>query len=354
MNEKLYEALEICLNDLEAGADLGSVLMRYPEMADELRPLLEASIAARSLGSYQVPVPAMRRGRARVLQHAAEMREAGQKPRWFGIAFRRLATALALASVFFLSGTGLVRASNGALPGDNLYPVKRTWEGVQLVFVVNPESREELENEFELERLEEVDELLGAKKYQSISFTGTVIGQNGDKWSVSGIPVQIVPSSHLPVDPINVGTFISVLGHTNAQGFVEVDRIEILAASFLTPVPPAEYEGKLEAERHDGLELEEIEKSEGNDAEGEGSEGEALSGDNSEGESISNLDGEGGGEGEDGNKENTDAESSDSESIKADGSDSESNDKESSKDNGEGDSHDGGDSGEDSGGEVGD
>ena len=340
MNENLYEALEICLNALEAGADLGSVLMRFPDMADELRPLLEASVAVRSLGSYQVPVPAMRRGRARVLQHAAEMREAGQKSRRFGIAFRRLTTALALMLVFFLSGTGLVGASNGALPGDNLYPVKRTWEDVQLKFVANPVSREELEDEFELERLEEVDELLGRRRHEAISFAGTVIGQNGDQWSVSGIPVQIVPTSQLPVEPVNVGTFISVKGHTNAQGFVEVEQIEILTAGSLAPLVPVENDGKLEAERQNGPDGEEVEKSEQKGTEGEELDGESLSGDKLEGESIS--DGKDSGEAESDNKDSNDTESSNSE-------DSSSENKDKGDDS---DSHDGGGSGEDGGGKV--
>ena len=132
MNDNLYEALEDCLIAIERGADIGVALERFPEMADELRPLLEASIRARSMASTEVPVEAMRRSRAHLLQHAAVMREAQQKPSRPGLFFWRLGTALAMALVVFLSGNGLVRASNGAIPGDNLYPVKRTWEDVRL------------------------------------------------------------------------------------------------------------------------------------------------------------------------------------------------------------------------------
>ena len=37
----LYEALEICLQDLEQGAEIETVLFDYPELADELRPSLK-------------------------------------------------------------------------------------------------------------------------------------------------------------------------------------------------------------------------------------------------------------------------------------------------------------------------
>jgi hypothetical protein len=63
MNEKLYEALEVCLNALETGADIEAVLNLYPQLADELRPLLEASVQARSLALPAVPEAVMQRER---------------------------------------------------------------------------------------------------------------------------------------------------------------------------------------------------------------------------------------------------------------------------------------------------
>ncbi len=43
MND-IYDVLEICLQELENGADMESVLARYPELAAELRPILKASV----------------------------------------------------------------------------------------------------------------------------------------------------------------------------------------------------------------------------------------------------------------------------------------------------------------------
>jgi hypothetical protein len=245
MNDKLYEALEICLNALETGAAPESVLRLFPEMKDELLPLLEASRQARLLAIPEVPAVVLRRNRARVLQHAASMREASAKARRQRalFAFPRLATSLAIAFLFLFSGTGLVRASGGALPGDNLYPVKRTWEDVRLLLVFNPESREELESEFEQERLHEVDELLAEGRHETITFAGVVTEQNGDLWVVSGVPVQITPESRLPGTPVTVGTSIMLQGRTNAQGFVEAEYIEVLGSNILLPTGvPTEIE----------------------------------------------------------------------------------------------------------------
>ena len=208
MNEKFYEALEVCLQAIETGAEIESVLKRYPQMADELRPILETSVQAQSLATPSVPEAAIRRGRARVLQHAAGMSAPAQGSRRSIFSFPRLATSLALAFIFILSGTGLVRASDGALPGDNLYPIKRTWEDMRLLLVFDPEGREELEDEFEQERLHEIDELLVEGRHETITFAGLVTEQNGDQWMVSGIHVQITPDSKLPADPVTVGASI--------------------------------------------------------------------------------------------------------------------------------------------------
>jgi len=243
MNEKMYEALEACLRAIETGAEIESVLTRYPQMADELRPILETSVQAQSLVAHSVPEDAMRRGRARVLQHAAGLRAPVRRSRRSVFSFPRLATSLALALIFILSGTGLVRASNGALPGDNLYPIKRTWEDMRLLLVFNPEGREELEDEFEQERLHEIDELLVEGRHETITFAGLVTKQNGDQWVVAGISVQITPDSKLPADPVTAGALIMVEGNTNAQGFVEADRIEILESGItLPPFEPSETE----------------------------------------------------------------------------------------------------------------
>lgn len=237
MNERLYEALEICLNALETGADLGSVLKRFPDLQDELRPLLETAQKAKTLSISEVPEKALRGGKMRILGHAAELRERTPKPhqRWSMFAFPRLVTSLAIALIFLLSGTGLVSASNGALPGDSLYPVKRAWEDVRLTLVVNPASHEQLEDKFEQERLHEVDELLVEKRPETITFAGIVTDQIGDQWTVSGVSVQITSNSQLPLVPVVVGSSIMVKGRTNARGFVEAERVTFLEPDLVLP-----------------------------------------------------------------------------------------------------------------------
>jgi hypothetical protein len=244
MND-LFDVLEICLQELEGGADLETVLARYPDLAGELRPILEASLMARTMAVPAPSTEAVRRGRAKVLQHAAQMREAKLAPRRRMIPiFQRLAISFAMTALFLSSGTGLVSASSTALPGENLYPVKLTWENVRLVFAFDVKHRETLERTFEDERLHEVNELLVEGKKETIQFEGVYMDVNGIIY-ISGIRVVLLDTSILPIQPLTNGLAVQVTGHTNAQGFVDVESIHLLPAGSVVPTgEPVEIEAE--------------------------------------------------------------------------------------------------------------
>ena len=247
----LYEALEICLQDLEKGADLESVLFRYPDLADELRPILEVSTSARSMAA---PVPSpevVRRNRSKVLQHAARMREAKAKSAgriWFA-SLRRIAVTLAVVALLFLSGTSLVSASSDTIPGDNLYPVKRTWEGLQLFFTFNPLEREALELEHENRRLYELKELFKEGRSEEVDFTGYVTSQNGNEWIVSGVRVLISNQTEIRDQGIAVADAVRVRGVTQENGAVLAERIRLLSSD--EKVPDVEDDHELENDNTD-------------------------------------------------------------------------------------------------------
>jgi hypothetical protein len=251
----LYEALEICLQDIEQGADIESVLFRYPDLADELRPILEASTGARKMA---VPAPSaevIRRNRARVLQHASQMREAkanSSQQFWFA-SLRRLVVTLAVVALLFASGTELVRAASTTLPGDNLYPVKRTWEDVLLAFTFNVQQRDALEIEHENERLHELQELFAEGRSAEVDFAGSVTSQNGNEWVVSQVPVVLSGQTETrdQGQGIVVGSAVRVKGQTQGNNVVLAERIELLPAG--AKLPDIGDEPELETETHEGL-----------------------------------------------------------------------------------------------------
>ena len=230
----IYDVLEKCVQELENGVDLETALARYPDYAGELRPILKASIMARARSAAS-PVPSsnvVRRGRAKFLQQAAQMREAKTTPRKRMIPLlQRLAISFSLTALFLTGGTGLVGASSSALPGENLYPVKRTWEDLRLFLTFDQNRKVYLESEYDNERLTEVSDLLLEGRDETIQFAGVYMQINGVMY-VSGVTVLFPANIQIPAD----GATVFVTGKTNAQGFVEINAIELLPAGTVVPV----------------------------------------------------------------------------------------------------------------------
>lgn len=233
----LYEALEDCLNEIEQGADVDTVLFRYPELADELRPILDASVKARGMAMSAPSQDVVRRNRAKLLQHAAQLREAkaaSASRRIWSVPLRRALVSLMVIAVLFVSSTGLVRASSNTLPGDNLYPVKRTWEDVSLFFTFNPEQRQILELEHENERLDELQELFAEGRSAEVDFAGYVTRQTRTEWRVSGITVFISSETEFPVQTVAIGAAVRVHGRIENGGVVAA-QIELLPSGSRLP-----------------------------------------------------------------------------------------------------------------------
>ena len=249
----LYEALEICLQEIEQGADIDTVLFRYPDLADELRPILEAS---RNASRLAVPAPSadvVQRNRVRVLQRAAQIRESkvrSSKRIWFA-SLRRVVVTLAVVAILFATGTGLVRAASTTVPGDHLYPVKRTWEDVLLLFTFNLQERHALEVEHENERLHELTELFAEQRSAEVEFAGQVISQNGNAWVVSGIPVVISAQTEIRDQEIVVGSAVRVEGQTQGNGAVSAEKIELLPPGAKLPDVDVDEEHELEEQDQD-------------------------------------------------------------------------------------------------------
>jgi len=242
MTDPLFDALEICLQALERGQTLESALKPYPALESKLRPILVASLQARTLAVSSVPAQVQRRGRARMLQRAAELRKTNRSSVRRKIAFLpRMALAFGLTAAFMLSSTGLVSASSNSLPGDQLYPVKRTWEGVQLAFVLNEQGRESLQSEFEQERLNEIDELLAQNRSQPVTFSGLVLQRKDGRWLISGVPVLVTDQTRFASSQISDNMPVVVMGVTGSNGVLNAQEIQALQpGSMLPPLEPSD------------------------------------------------------------------------------------------------------------------
>ncbi len=224
MNKQLVDALEICLRALEKGETLDAVLKRYPHLAEKLLPLLESAQAARTMGQSAVPQNAQTRSRVRVLSAAARLREARAPQRRIGRTWRAAFVTLAVVAFLALSGNGLLTASAHSLPGDILYPLKRTVEDAQLTFSSGPVQRQQLQEEFKQRRVQEAESLIMEGRVESVEFSGVVTAQTPDGWMVDGISVIVAPQTQVN-GTIAIGMEVKVIGKTQADGNVQAAEL---------------------------------------------------------------------------------------------------------------------------------
>jgi uncharacterized membrane protein YgcG len=230
-----YDILEICLQEMENGVDLATLLERYPDIAAELEPLLRAVSTAKLVA---VPVPSLdvlNRNRAKVLRRFDQVWDAKPVARnWFP-SLRLSAVAFMLLVIFLISGTSVVRAAYNSLPGDTLYSVKRSWEDASLFFIFNGQARENLEIEYRAERLEELNQLFASGRTAQVDFFGVVTGQLNDEWRVSNISVIVSAQTELPKPAIKNGDTVHIFGVTRGDGFVLAEKIELVSTGTVSP-----------------------------------------------------------------------------------------------------------------------
>ena len=182
MTIRLEDALEACLQSLSRGASVESAVAAFPDLANELRPLLQAAQAASSLASSGVSRHALVRSRTRLLQRAAAIQPVRRRSLWPSLARPALA-GLVGAVALFLGGAGLAAAQS--LPGDSLYPAKLVAQDVMLRLATSPKIHLSLEEQYAEQRIEEVQRLLALGRVAPVTFTGLVQDAASDGFQVA-------------------------------------------------------------------------------------------------------------------------------------------------------------------------
>lgn len=237
MKTPLYEALSDCLDAIESGMDIETCLARYPHLAADLRPLLVTAAQARAASVNDIPEDVMRRSRARVLNAAAELRERAAAPvvaprlrwpkfHWSARLSRLVMVTLIVLAFMVTGGAGLASASNGALPGDQLYPIKRRLEDLRLLLAFDPLARQVLEEAFENERMEEIGELFSRGRETKVDFYGYLTARTETGWIINQVIVQVTPQTRLE-GALGLGAYVEVEGYTSPEGIVIAERIRV-------------------------------------------------------------------------------------------------------------------------------
>ena len=118
----LYASFDACVSRLQAGDSIKNCLRSYPQYGDTLRPMLLAAESVRH--SRPARAEAEQAQQSARPRFEAALREAPRQQRLPAL----LRYAMSAAALLALGGVISLIASQSALPGDALYPVKRAGE----------------------------------------------------------------------------------------------------------------------------------------------------------------------------------------------------------------------------------
>ncbi len=199
MPEKIDTILQDCLDLMRQGSPANDCLALYPEFAEELAPLLGASVRAENLLR---PLDARSRSRIKATVFGEWNRRRAPKRRWWQLpafapspAFApRWAAVAATLAVLMLGGSGTVLASGYSIPGDALYPVKQVREEVQLWLTWSPEAKVDMYTRLVNKRADEIRTLAAAGRAGS---SGIAAGRLEDHVAHASLLAAAAASSNL-------------------------------------------------------------------------------------------------------------------------------------------------------------
>ncbi|MEJ2750241.1 MAG: DUF5667 domain-containing protein, partial [Anaerolineae bacterium] len=236
MKEYLEVALIECLDALEQGETVDQVLARYPDLADQLLPMLETAVALPQI-NIQPSLAAQHRSRDAFLAQASAMKdEKVVRPSpWLNL--RRILMPIAsLALVIILFAAGLGPLSANALPGDTLYEVKILVENARSALTLNPAADAALTEQFNQRRIQEVKTLLAENRTEDVAFTGDIEAIQPDSWTISGMAMQVTAETQIFGGDPFVGQMAMVDGRTQ-DGSLTATTITLLPSN--EPPPTA-------------------------------------------------------------------------------------------------------------------
>jgi hypothetical protein len=233
MNKNLYDTFEDALTELESGRKLDIILEENPELAGKFGGILEILEGSYRSAQEGIPTEVLNRSRTRILTRAMQLRQTSQSAFLRGRPTTyRLAIALVVALFILLSGSGIAVGSAGALPGDQLYPVKRAAENIRLSFTSSLEDHQAVEDRYQARRIDEVRQLLSLGRSELVQFHGRVNSREPERWEIGGIDVR-QNSQTILIGDILPGMFVEVEGMTIPAGWVQASEIHLQALGFV-------------------------------------------------------------------------------------------------------------------------
>ena len=179
---KFNNILNECLDRMLQGESIEECLRRYPEVSQDLEPLLRTAQAARIASTIRPSAEFKARARYEFQSRLNELsaRKEQRTPffRWRWQWQSGWAIALIAIMVVVLSGGGTVAASGGSMPDETLYPVKLATEKVHLALTFSDIGKAELNARYADRRVEEIVYLAEKDDTKNVQVTAQRLNSN--------------------------------------------------------------------------------------------------------------------------------------------------------------------------------
>jgi hypothetical protein len=228
MADRFDDILNECTERLLRGESVEQCLQRYPEQGPELKPLLRVAAAAGKASSAVDPRPEFRARTRYEVQSRLRSKEWKVErkgtpalrwmPRW-----AMVAACLALLLVF--AGGGTVAASSGSVPGDTLYAVKTTAEGIQLKLTFSDAGKARLQAKFAERRVWEMAQLARKGRTEALQALSRKFESHLDQ--IGQLAAQMQNAD--PEDREQVAELNQVLNRNMARDLAVLDKAEATA-----------------------------------------------------------------------------------------------------------------------------
>lgn len=176
--DAIDKILQECLDLIQTGqASLDTALSRYPELAEELRPELEAALwLINRKGSLEPRPGFVKASRARLMEKIKdEALQPATRPAWFSWrrvnqpVLVRIGLVVTLICILFAGTTGVALAARNALPGEAFYAVKIGLEKAAIALTPSGAGDARLHIQYAQRRLMEIQDLVLEGRYDHIA-----------------------------------------------------------------------------------------------------------------------------------------------------------------------------------------
>jgi len=181
-SDRFNDILSECLDRILKRETVEQCLLKYPDEAQELAPLLRTALAARVASNIQPRAEFKARARYEFQSALSEMQE--KKKRGSPFFFWRWqwstgwSAALAVIVVVVLGGGGSIVASAGSMPDNPLYSLKLMTEDVRLALTFSNAGKAELNAEYADRRAGEILYLAGSANPQDVHLAAVRLNNN--------------------------------------------------------------------------------------------------------------------------------------------------------------------------------